>query len=41
MAQWVEQLTCKQEVVGSNPAGEQFFFRRSILFAYTAFKIQF
>ena len=26
MAQWVEQLTCKQEVAGSNPAGEQFYF---------------
>ena len=26
MAQWVEQLTCKQEVAGSNPDGEQFFF---------------
>ena len=26
MAQWVEQLTCKQEVAGSNPAGEQVFF---------------
>ena len=25
MAQWVEQLTCIQEVAGSNPAGEQIF----------------
>ena len=31
MAQWVEQLTCIQEVVGSNPAGEQIFFQKSIL----------
>ena len=38
MAQWVEQLTCIQEGVGSNPAGEQIFL---ILFAYTFFKIQF
>ena len=34
MAQWVEQLTCIQEVTGSNPAGEQIFFPKSILFAY-------
>ena len=26
MAQWVEQLTCIQEVAGLNPAGKQFFF---------------
>ena len=26
MAQWVEQLTCIQEVTGSNLAGEQVFF---------------
>ena len=32
MAQSVVQLTCIQEVVGSNPAGEQnFFFLISIL----------
>ena len=38
MAQWVEQLTCIQEVAGSNPAGERIFFlRKSILFAYTFF----
>ena len=37
MAQWVEQLTCIQEVAGSNPAGKQIFFRKSILFAYKFF----
>ena len=26
MAQWVEQLTCIQEVAGSNPGGEKIFF---------------
>ena len=26
MAQLLEQLTCIQEVVGSNPGGEQIFF---------------
>ena len=26
MAQWVEQLTCIQEVEGSNPAGKQIVF---------------
>ena len=39
MAQWVEQLTCIQEVTGSNPAGEQIFFRKSIHFAYTFLKL--
>ena len=37
MAQWVEQLTCIQEIAGSNPAGEQIFFQKSMLFAYTFF----
>ena len=38
MAQLLEQLTCIQEVTGSNPGSEQiFFFRKSILFAYTLF----
>ena len=42
MAQWVEQLTCIQEVVGSNPTGEQIvFFWTSILFAHTFFKLSF
>ena len=27
IAQWVEQLTCIQEVAGLNPAGEYFFFK--------------
>ena len=26
VAQWVEQLTCIQEVAGSNPVGVQIFF---------------
>ena len=26
MAQWVEQLTCIQEVVGSNPVGQYIYF---------------
>ena len=26
MAQWVEQVTCIQEVAGSNQASEQIFF---------------
>ena len=34
------QLTYIQEVVGLNPAGEQVFFQKSILFAHTIFKIQ-
>ena len=38
MAQWVEQLTCIQEVAGTNPAREQFFFQKSILFAYMFFQ---
>ena len=37
MAQWVEQLICIPEDAGSNPAGEQIFFLKSILFAYTFF----
>ena len=37
MAQWVEQLICIQEVVGSNPAGEQIFFSKINTFAYTFF----
>ena len=32
IAQWVEQLTCIQEVACSNPAGEQIFFRKSTYF---------
>ena len=28
MAQWVEQLTCIQEVAGSNPVGKQIFFSK-------------
>ena len=39
MAQWVKQLTCKQEVTGSNSAGEQFFFGDQY-FLHTRFKIQ-
>jgi len=33
MAQWVEQLTCIQEVTDSNPASEQIFFRKLALIA--------
>ena len=35
MAQWVEQLTFIQKVVGSNPAGEQIFFFENQYFLYT------
>ena len=38
MAQWVEQLTCIQEVVGSNPAGEQIFFFKNQYFLYTRYR---
>ena len=38
MAQWVEQLTCIQEVAGLNPAGELW---KSILFACTLLKFSF
>ena len=31
IAQWVEQLTCIQEVAGSNPAGEHILFQKAIL----------
>ena len=41
IAQWEEQLTCIREVVGSNPAGKQIFFLKSVLFAYTFFKVSF
>jgi len=42
MAQSVVQLTCIQEVAGSNPAGEQIFFFLNInTFANTFFRIQF
>ena len=27
MAQWIEQLTCIQEVMGLNPAGKHFFLK--------------
>ena len=37
MAQWVEQLTCIQEVVGSNPAGEQIFFSKFNTFCMHVF----
>ena len=37
MAQWVEQLTCIQEVVGSNPTGEQIFFFENQYSLYTCF----
>ena len=36
MAQWVEQLTCIQEVVGSNTAREQIFFENQY-FLHTHF----
>ena len=36
MAQWVEQLTCIQEVAGSNPAGEHIFFENQY-FLHTRF----
>ena len=32
--QWVEQLTCIQEVAGSNPAGNTFFENQCFLHAY-------
>jgi len=35
MAQWVEQLTCIQEVMGLNPAGEQVFFLISTFCLHT------
>ena len=41
MAQWVEQLTCIQEVAGSNPAGEQIFFLKLNTFCIHVFKTQF
>ena len=41
MAQSVVQLTCIQEVAGSNPAGEQIFFKNINTFANTFLKIQF
>ena len=37
VAQWVEQLTCIQEVTGSNPAGEQIFFFENQYFLHTRF----
>ena len=37
MAQWVEQLTCIQEVMDSNPAGEQIFFFENQYFLHTCF----
>ena len=37
MAQWVEQLTCIQEIVGLNPAGEQIFFFRKSKLMHTRF----
>ena len=37
MAQWVEQLTCIQEVAGSNPAGEQIFFFKNQYFCVHVF----
>jgi len=40
MAQSVVQLTCIQEVVGSNPGGEQIFFPKINTFAYMFFKTQ-
>jgi len=40
MAQWVVQLTCIQEVVGSNPGGEQIFLNINT-FANRFFRIQF
>ena len=36
ITQWVEQLTCIQEVVGSNPTGERFFSLISC-FLHTSF----
>ena len=38
MAQWVEQLTCIQEVAGSNPASEQIFFFEKQYFCMHVFK---
>ena len=40
MAQSVVQLTCIQEVAGSNPGGEQFFFLNINTFANTFFRNQ-
>ena len=41
MAQLLEQLTCIQEVAGSNPGGEQIFFFENKYFLHTRFfKIQ-
>ena len=37
MAQWVEQLTCIQEVAGLNPAGEQISFFENQYFLLTCF----
>ena len=37
MGQSVVQLTCIQEVAGSNPAGEQIFFFENQYFLHTRF----
>ena len=39
MAQWVEQLTCIQEVAGLNPAGEQIFFFENQVHVFLNFSI--
>ena len=41
MAQWVEQLTCIQEVAGLNPAGEQIFFSKFNTFCIHTLKFSF
>ena len=37
MAQWLEQLTCIQEVVGLNPTGDQIFFSKINTFCIHVF----
>ena len=41
IAKWVKNLTCIQEVAGSNPADEQIFFFENNTFAYIYFKFNF